>query len=381
MAGCGKSRIDEFREYPGIRVIPTTTLGQMTSSYCGQIRHRLGIGLWVTLVSSLALLESEINAREFRVSQMPNGAVFSCGTCHISPGGSGPLNAFGNAVSTKIVGSPGFVAFWDSALAAQDSDGDGFTNGQELGDPDGDFLNIGSSALVTNPGNLASKPNSAPNFTSTAVLTAAIGTAYSYTATASDPDGHSLTFSKIAGPSWLSVAANGAVTGTPLEADTGAVSITIRATDNGSPSATRDQTYTLTVRATFAGWQALRFTLPGEAGIAAANADPDNDGISNLFEYARRLNPKSSDNPAGNTRGFNGNGQFVLTVQVRDDAPGLTMDAEISSALPFANITTVNGQLTDPTPNDGFRTATFTDPVSKENVTARFIRLKVITTE
>ncbi len=48
-----------------------------------------------------------------------------------------------------------------------------------------------------------------------------------------DPDaGDTLTFSKVSGPSWLSVAANGSLTGTPSVSDNGANQWVIRATDN-----------------------------------------------------------------------------------------------------------------------------------------------------
>jgi Concanavalin A-like lectin/glucanases superfamily/Putative Ig domain len=51
---------------------------------------------------------------------------------------------------------------------------------------------------------------------------------------ASDPDaGDFLTFSKISGPAWLNVAADGALSGTPLLADTGTNSFIVRVTDSG----------------------------------------------------------------------------------------------------------------------------------------------------
>ena len=321
--------------------------------------------------------------REFRVFRIPNGTLNSCLNCHMTPSG-GPRNPFGSAVEAKIGGTPVDVPFWDATLAAADSDGDGFSNGTELGDPDGDFQNV-TTTDITNPGNSSSKPNppanTAPSFTSSAVTTAAIGTTYSYTATATDAQGNSITFSKVSGPSWLSVASTGAVTGTPLEADTGSVSVTIRATDNATNPLSSDQTYTLTTRATFAGWQKLHFTLPAENAIAAADQDPDEDGFSNLIEYALRMKPRMMDDYDGETRSFDGGDHFVITQQVRDDAPGLSVTAEISSVLPFASITSVTGILTDPNGSDRLKTATFTDTVTKGSVGARFVRFKVSTTE
>ena len=55
-----------------------------------------------------------------------------CYICHVAAGGGGTRTAFGEA----------FIAngrVWNANLAELDSDGDGWTNGQELGDPFGDW--------------------------------------------------------------------------------------------------------------------------------------------------------------------------------------------------------------------------------------------------
>ncbi len=80
---------------------------------------------------------SEAAARSFRVQMVPNGAEFSCFLCHTRPSYGGPMTSFGEAVELLV--DPGSSAsFWGPGLASLDSDGDGYTNGQELGDPDGD---------------------------------------------------------------------------------------------------------------------------------------------------------------------------------------------------------------------------------------------------
>ena len=95
-------------------------------------------------------------ARPWRVSQVPNGNSFRCTLCHVLPNVAGPKNAFGEAVGA-VVGRGSRAEFWSATLAQLDSDGDGFTNGQELGDPDGDGTPI-PEAQVTHPGDPASKP-------------------------------------------------------------------------------------------------------------------------------------------------------------------------------------------------------------------------------
>ena len=84
------------------------------------------------------------------VSQIPNGGVYSCGTCHTS---SSAWNPFGQDFNANN-------RLWNATLAGLDSDGDGFTNGQELGDPNGTGTPT-PGAQVGNPGD----PNSYPGMT------------------------------------------------------------------------------------------------------------------------------------------------------------------------------------------------------------------------
>ncbi len=91
--------------------------------------------LLLTLCAA-SLMLSDAQARGFRGGMVPN-AVDGCNTCHTTGGGT-PRNAFGVAVEELVSpGAGGDEVFWGPELAALDSDGDGFTNGEELGDPDG----------------------------------------------------------------------------------------------------------------------------------------------------------------------------------------------------------------------------------------------------
>jgi hypothetical protein len=325
--------------------------------------------LWLTLAST-------VEARDFRVNMIPNGSKFGCANCHVSAGGGGARNAFGNAVNARVTPG-GAQQFWDAALAAADSDGDGFSNGAELGDPDGDRQNVGPSSLVSNPGNSASKPNFPPAFTSTPVTNAFVGLAYSYQATASDPESQAIVFTKISGPTWLTVSSAGPVSGTPPENAIGTSAVTIRVTDTGSPSQFTNQTYNLVISASFAGWQAANFTLPAEAAIAAPDQDPDGDGLPNLIEYALRKNPKQADDvKALGTPTFDGSGHMTFTLVTRDDDPKLSVTLEAAASVTFATPDSVSAAITDATAGDGLHTRTFTDTATSSGTSTRFGRLK-----
>eukprot|EP00775_Hariotina_reticulata_P004469 gene4469-biopygen6205 len=99
------------------------------------------VGLTALLV---IMLPASRLARPERQQELPNIPTCCPGVGHINPKGGGPLNQFGR-VSERQVESvslgdeqadfkeAGFT--WTRELCFKDSDGDGFTNGFELGDP------------------------------------------------------------------------------------------------------------------------------------------------------------------------------------------------------------------------------------------------------
>lgn len=126
----------------------------------------------LALSLSLALPTQRVLAFPRLAGNLPNtasaptsfGAPAACITCHSHPDGGRAcepesafpcLNSFGDA----------FVAssfLWTVALAEQDSDGDGFTNGQELQDPTGTWLPTdptpGNPLQTSQPGSSDSSP-------------------------------------------------------------------------------------------------------------------------------------------------------------------------------------------------------------------------------
>lgn len=126
-----------------------------------------------TLVLALAVLSGVLtsrpaSARSFRVDEIPNGRARSCNTCH-ETGGGVVFNPFGSDVRSHLVDGTSASTMhvdWGPELAKRDSDGDGVTNGEELGDPDGTWR-IGDPDPAT--------PTSAPGDPDNAAGPAACG--------------------------------------------------------------------------------------------------------------------------------------------------------------------------------------------------------------
>lgn len=113
----------------------------------------------LSVLFALIAATAPASARAFREQQLPGGVALGCNGCH----NGNQLNPFGLVMETGFL-SPGVLssadALWGPELAALDSDGDGATNGQELGDPDGTWL----------PGDPAPAAFSFPGFASCAEL-------------------------------------------------------------------------------------------------------------------------------------------------------------------------------------------------------------------
>ena len=82
-----------------------------------------------TVICALFTLNHRAWGRAFRLSQLPNSARLQCTVCHLDPLG-GPVNAFGLDAQSTFRGES---VDWPR-LCPLDSDGDGWRNGEELGD-------------------------------------------------------------------------------------------------------------------------------------------------------------------------------------------------------------------------------------------------------
>lgn len=112
------------------------------------------VSLATVIVCAFALAAGALMSHEDFMNSLPVHQHFKCTLCHVAPNPvvGTDLNAFG-----KDFKSNAFT--WNGDLAGIDSDGDGFTNGMELGDENGD----GSPEVYferSNPGDPFNYPNS-----------------------------------------------------------------------------------------------------------------------------------------------------------------------------------------------------------------------------
>jgi uncharacterized repeat protein (TIGR03803 family) len=191
---------------------------------------------------------------------------------------------------------------------------------------------------------------------------------------ASDVDaGDLLTYSKAAGPAWLTIAADGTLSGTPASGDIGTNSFTLRATDTAGLYA--ETTLTITVYASpWQSWQASKFGAnAGNPPIAGDMADPDGDGLCNLLEYAVGTNPNTGNAVT-----------IVLDMETVAGAKYLRLTITKNPAATDVQFTVqVNGDVSNAAGWNGAETVieqnTASTLVVRDAVPAgpRFIRLKV----
>ena len=151
-----------------------------------------------------------------------------------------------------------------------------------------------------------------------------------------DPDpGDVLTFSKIGGPSWLTVAANGQLGGTPAHADVGANQFTLRVADSSGASVLTTANITVDKMIHPPRWRQNPIQMaPGQSGspytFSLAPYAVDDDGKPITFSLVAGTGPSwMSVSPDGTVSGTPLKadvGPFTATFQVSDGT--LTADAQ-----------------------------------------------------
>jgi hypothetical protein len=194
--------------------------------------------------------------------------------------------------------------------------------------------------------------NNAPSFTFDPIneIDATEDAAYSSTIAddASDPESDTMTFSKVSGPTWLSVAANGDLSGTPTNGDVGLNAFTVQVDAlGGSDTATLNITVINTNDAPMFTVDPINKPDATEGAaysdtIAGSATDVD---AGDTLTYSKVSGPAwltvSADGTLSGTPGSGDVGANVFTVQVDDgnggtDTATLNITVNTAPAIPAA---------------------------------------------
>ncbi|HEU4619989.1 MAG TPA: FG-GAP-like repeat-containing protein [Gammaproteobacteria bacterium] len=221
-----------------------------------------------------------------------------------------------------------------------------------------------------------------PMFTSAPVTAATSAAAYSYSITASDPNGDPLTFSAARVPAWLSLTDNGGgkatLAGTPAEADVGKVQVEIDVSDG---THTTKQTFVVTVESGN-GTPTFTSTAPTSAAVGAsyqyaiAATDPNAGDTLTLSAPTLPAWLLLTDNGDGTgtltgTPGPGDVGDAAVQLQVEDQGGATaTQDFKISVAAGNAPPSFTSTPTTDATADELYTYGvTTSDPNTGDTVT------------
>ena len=125
--------------------------------------------------------------------------------------------------------------------------------------------------------NVSAAANRSPVISGTPGASATVGQPYSFTPTASDPDGQALTFSIANRPSWANFnPSTGRLSGTPAAADAGSYAGIVISVTDGTATVSLPS-FTLTVQQIQTGSATIRWTPP--------TSNTDNSPLTNLRGY------------------------------------------------------------------------------------------------
>ncbi|MBW8780624.1 MAG: discoidin domain-containing protein [Verrucomicrobia bacterium] len=234
-------------------------------------------------------------------------------------------------------------------------------------------LQLSELALLSSPSDAGDKTSPVLTLPANIVTDATLanGTPVSFSATATD-------------------AVSGAVTPVSLPA-TGTVfpigTTTVQCSATDIVGNRVSGSFTVTVRSTFTAFQQLYFTTAQQAdsSISGPSADPDEDGIPNLLEYATSTSPLQADSTAATLGLGAGNAALTLTFQRLSPAP-VTYTVEASTNLSTWTTLCTLAQGSDTwsgtataseTTSGGTRAVTVTDVATVSTNGSRFLRLRV----
>ena len=219
----------------------------------------------------------------------------------------------GNTLTFAITNRPSWATFNANTGALQGTPPSAQTNGNiviSVSDGSASASLAAFSITVT-------ATNSPPTISGTPPTTATVGTAFTFTPTASDPDGGTLTFSITNRPSWATfTAATGRLQGTPASADVGTFANIVISVSDGSASASLPA-FSITVseppnRAPTITGTPPTAVLQGTAyTFTPTAADPDGDTLT--FSIANQPAWAAFDTATGRLSGTPGAGDVGTT--------------------------------------------------------------------
>ena len=196
-------------------------------------------------------------------------------------------DANGGTLTFSIVNRPAWATFTAST---------GRLQGTPAAANVGSFANItisvsdGQDTKALAPFAIAvTQPNRAPTISGTPGTAVMQGTSYSFTPTASDPDGNSLTFSITNAPAWATFdTATGKLSGTPSAQHVGVTSGIVISASDGTLSASL-AAFNLSVQAVATGSATLSWTPP--------TTNSDGSPLTNLAGYKVYWGPSAGNYP------------------------------------------------------------------------------------
>ena len=236
---------------------------------------------------------------------------------------------------SKVSGPAWLTVAADGTLAGTPLNADVGANGFVVRVTDAGGLTDDAALVIT-----VANVNDSPVFTADPITASATeDSAFTGALTATDiDDGDTRTYSKVSGPAWLTVAADGTLGGTPLNANVGANGFVVRVTDAGGLS--DDAALTITVANTndapaftvspISKADATQGTAYTGQSLAGSATDPD---AGDTQTYSKVSGPTwltvAANGALGGTPGAGTAGVNAFTVRVTDGS-GASADATLN---------------------------------------------------
>lgn len=204
----------------------------MSSSSLAAVRLRHGAFCVLAAISLLAAPHAKAGTLPPTISGTPDTSVLAWHEYSFTPTASGPS---GRKLTFSISGKPSWASFSTATGALS-----GMPKTAAVGTSTTVVISVSDRvARASLPAfTLKVMPDVTPTISGTPSATATVGVAYSFTPTASEPDGDPLSFSVTNKPAWASFSiATGTISGTPTAANVGTYSNIVISTTTGHASA------------------------------------------------------------------------------------------------------------------------------------------------